>query len=67
MYMGRAVLVADVVAMVVRGSVDHPNVLWISGILVGAAVISLAAYCERNRELMLQRLRLISAELQTWD
>ncbi|REJ92551.1 MAG: hypothetical protein DWQ34_12850 [Planctomycetota bacterium] len=67
MYMGTAFLLADIAAMVVRGSIDHPNVLWISGVIVGAAVIGLAAYCERHRELMLQRLRLISAELQSWN
>jgi hypothetical protein len=65
--MGTGFLVADIIAMVVRGSIDRPSVLWIAGILVGASVITLAAWCERHREQLLQRLRLLSAELQTWE
>jgi hypothetical protein len=67
MYTGTAFLAADLAAMVVRGSLDRPNVLWIAGLVVGAAVLALAAYCERHREHVLQRLRLLAAELQTWD
>ncbi|MGE4002826.1 MAG: hypothetical protein AB7I48_21730, partial [Planctomycetaceae bacterium] len=67
MYAGTAFLAADIVAMVVRGGMHNTNLLWIAGILVGAAVIGLAAYCERHREEMLQRLRLIAAELETWE
>jgi hypothetical protein len=52
--------------MVVRGSIDRPGLLWFAGIVVGAAVISLAAYCERHREQLLQKLRLMAAELETW-
>ncbi len=67
MYAGSAFLIADVIAMVVRGSIDNPNLLWITGIGVGAAVIGLAAYCERHREQMLQQLRLIAAKLEAWE
>jgi len=67
MYAGTAFLAADLVAMVVRGSLDNASLLWIVGILVGAAVISLAAYCERHRELMLQRVRMLAATLEAWD
>lgn len=66
MYTGTAFLLADLTAMVVRGSIDNPNVLWIAGIVLGCLVIGLAAYCERYREVMLQRLRLLAAELETW-
>jgi len=66
-YTGTAFLMADLIAMVVRGSLNQTSVLWIAGILVGTAVIALAAYCERHREQMLQRLRILSAELQTWE
>jgi hypothetical protein len=52
--------------MVVRGSIDRPSLLWFAGIAVGAAVIALAAYCERHREDLLQRMRLMAAELETW-
>ncbi len=53
--------------MVVRGSIDNPTLLWIFGILFGLAVISLAAYCEKHREEVLQRLRLMAARLETWE
>jgi hypothetical protein len=53
--------------MVVRGSIDNPTLLWIAGILVGLAVISLAAYCEKNREQVLERLRIMAAKLETWE
>lgn len=66
MYAGTAFLVADVIAMVVCGSIDEPSVLWIAGIGLGTALIGLAAYCERHREQMLQRLRMIAAELESW-
>lgn len=67
MYAGTGFLAADLVAMVVRGSLDNASLLWIVGILVGGAVISLAAYCERHRELMLQRVRMLAATLESWE
>ena len=67
MYTGSAFLIADLIAIVVRGSIDQPSLLWLAGIAVGAAVIGLAAYCERNREKMLQQLRYLSSELETWN
>lgn len=66
MYSGTAFLIADLIAMVVRGSVDHPNLLWLAGLGIGAAVITLGAICENHREALLSRLRLMAAELQTW-
>ncbi|MEE8409949.1 MAG: hypothetical protein V3T05_10105, partial [Myxococcota bacterium] len=66
-YAGAAFLVADLVAIVVRGSVDHPSVLWLAGLALGAAVIVVGAVAERNRERLLQRIRLLSAELQSWS
>jgi hypothetical protein len=67
MYTGTGFLLGDLIAMVVRGSIDNPTLLWIAGILVGLAVISLAAYCEKHREEVLQRLRLMAAKLETWE
>lgn len=67
MYTGTGFLVGDLLAMVVRGSIDNPTLLWIAGILFGLAVISLAAYCEKHREEVLQRLRLMAARLETWE
>ncbi len=64
---GIAFLMADLVMMVVRSSIDHPSLLWISGLGIGAAVIFLAAVCERHREQVLSRIRLLSAELATWN
>jgi hypothetical protein len=67
MYTGTAFLVADLAAMVVRGSVDDPNLLWIAGVALGAGVVALGAIAERNREALLQRLRVVSATLQAWE
>jgi hypothetical protein len=66
MYTGVAFVVADLIAMVIRGSIDRPNLLWIAGIGVGTAVLILAALCENRREVMLQKLRVLTAELETW-
>ncbi|TWT46368.1 hypothetical protein KOR42_43450 [Thalassoglobus neptunius] len=67
MYTGTAFLVADLLALVIRGTFDHPSLLWLTGIAIGLAVIGLAAYCERHREAMLQKFRFIAAELETWN
>jgi hypothetical protein len=67
MYTGTAFLVADLVAMVVRGSIDDRNVLWISGLALGAAVIALGAWCERNREVLVERMRYLSEALKQWE
>jgi hypothetical protein len=66
-YAGTAFLCVDLVAMVVRGSIDNPNLLWVAGIACGAAVLALGAFCENNREVLLQRMRAMSAELETWN
>ncbi|MFT5094735.1 MAG: hypothetical protein ACI93T_003576 [Porticoccaceae bacterium] len=67
MYTGVGFLVADLIAMLVRGSIDNPNILWIAGISFGTLVIGLAAYCERHRERLLQRMRLVASELDAWE
>jgi hypothetical protein len=67
LYSGTAFLIADLIALVVRGSLERTDVLWIVGIGLGSSVIALAAYCENHRELVLQRMRLLAATLQTWD
>jgi len=66
MFTGTAFLIADLVAMVVRGSLDDPQLLWVIGIALGVSVIGFAAYCEQHREQLLQRIRFISARLETW-
>jgi len=66
MYLGTAFLLADLVSMLVRGSIDHPNLLWITGLALGAAIVALAAVCENHRERVLQRIRLLSATLERW-
>lgn len=66
LYSGTAFLVADLVALVIRGSLERTDVLWVVGIALGTSVIALAAYCENHRELVVQRLRMLSATLQTW-
>lgn len=67
LYSGTAFLVADLIALVVRGSLERTDVLWIVGIALGSSVIALAAYCENHREVVLQRMRMLSATLQTWS
>ncbi|MCR9198125.1 MAG: hypothetical protein NXI04_05750 [Planctomycetaceae bacterium] len=67
MYAGSAFLFADLLAMVVRSTIDHPSLLWAFGIAFGIGVIALAAFCENHREKLLARIRLISAELATWQ
>jgi hypothetical protein len=67
MYAGAGFLMADLVAMIVRGSLAHPNLLWIVGLGVGAFVVALAAVCENRREQLQQRLRIVSAALRQWE
>ncbi len=62
-----AFLLADLVGMVIRSANDHPGLLWIGGLVVGVAVIALAAICENQREKLLARLRMLSSELATWN
>lgn len=66
MFTGTAFLLVDLVAMVIHSSFDHPQVLWVAGLAIGAGVIALAAVCENQREHLLGRIRLLSAELATW-
>lgn len=66
MYTGSAFLLADLVGMIVRSTIDHPAMLWVCGLGLGVGVIGLAAYCERHREDLLKRIRMITSELATW-
>ena len=66
MYTGVAFLAADLAAMIIRGSVDRPILLWVAGIGLGASVLALGAICELKREQVLQRVRAVSAALGTW-
>jgi hypothetical protein len=66
MYSGMAFLLADLIALVIHRSVENPYLLWGAGMSVGAAVVVLAAYCERHREQLLQKIRFVSAQLETW-
>lgn len=67
LYTGTGFLLADLAAMLVRGSCDHPNLLWLAGLTLGAAVLAVAAFCERNREALLQRMRLLADTLRQWE
>ncbi len=62
-----AFLLADLVGMVIRSANDHPGMLWMGGLVVGIAVIALAAICENQREKLLTQLRMLSSELATWN
>ncbi|MCM2370550.1 hypothetical protein [Aporhodopirellula aestuarii] len=65
-HVGTAFLCVDLVAMVVRSSIDHPGMLWATGLVLGASVIAIAATCEHHREGLLSRIRIMSDELATW-
>ena len=66
-FTGIGFLFTDLTAMIVHGTIDHPDLLWLVGILIGSGVVTLGAICENNREKLLQRVRTISATLQTWN
>lgn len=66
-YTGTAFLAADLIAMVCRGSFDHPNLLWVAGLCLGASVIGVAAVFEGQREKILGRIRVLSATLESWE
>ena len=67
MYTGVAFLIADLLAMLVRSAVDHPNMLWISGLGIGLVVIAIGAVCEVYRERLLSKVRTLSSELASWN
>jgi len=67
LYAGTTFLFADLTAMLVRGSIDNANVLWIAGFLLGASVLTLGAICERHRETLLRRMSVLADSLKTWS
>ncbi len=67
MYTGTAFILADLVGMVVKSTVDRPALLWIGGLVLGATVIAIAAICENHRDRVLARIRQLSAALATWE
>lgn len=67
LYSGTAFLIADIIGLVVQGSLERVDVLWIAGIAMGTLVVGLAAYCENHREIVLQRVRWLSATLKAWE
>ena len=66
-YAGSAFLFVDLVAMVIRSTMHNLNLLWICGVVLGIGVIVLAAFCENHREKLLAQIRMVSAELATWN
>ena len=66
-YVGSAFLFADLVALVIKSAMANPGMLWIGGLGIGIAVIALAAICENHREQLLAKIRILSAELATWN
>ncbi|MDX1606712.1 MAG: hypothetical protein R3202_11005, partial [Candidatus Competibacterales bacterium] len=67
LYSGSAFLAAAVAAAVVRGGIDRPDSLWLAGLVLGAAVVTLGALAERHREQLLARLRQLAAVLAQWS
>lgn len=66
MYTGIAFLLADLLTMLVRSAIDHPNMLWVSGLGFGLLVIAIGAVCEVYRERLLSKMRTLSSELASW-
>ena len=67
LYIGTAFLLGDLTAILVRGCLDKPDLLWVAGLGLGTVVIMLAAACERKREQIVVRIQSLSAALQQWD
>ncbi len=67
LYTATAFLVGDLIAIVIRGCVDQPQFLWIAGIGLGTTVVFLAAYCERRRDRIIERIQTLSAALGKWS
>ena len=67
MYTGAGFLIADLAGMIVRGCVDHPQLLWVAGLGIGTAVVVVGAVCELKREALLARVRSLSASLEAWN
>lgn len=65
-YTSTAFLAADLLAMIIRSTMDNPQLLPLIGVAVGGGVLALAAWSERHREDLLQRVRIVSAQLQQW-
>ncbi len=67
LYTGTAFLIADLIAMVVKGVNAHHELLWLGGLLAGGAVIAMAALFENHREELLSRVRTMATTLEAWD
>jgi hypothetical protein len=67
MFTGIAFLFADLLAMLARSAIDHPQMLWVSGLSLGLLVMAMAAICEVYRERLLSRMRFLSSELANWN
>lgn len=67
MYTGTAFLFADLTGILILSSIDNRAMLWVGGVCLGGAVIALAALCENHRENVLAKIRLLFAELATWN
>ena len=67
LYTGTAFLFADLAAILVRGSLDNANLLWLAGLLLGGGIVALGAYCEKHREDLIDRMHLLASSLKTWN
>jgi hypothetical protein len=66
LYLATAFLAVDLISMVALASLRLPGVLWAAGLGLGVLVIAGAALFESRRDRLLQELRLLAAELDTW-
>ena len=67
LYIGSAFLLGDLLAILVRGCLDHPDLLWVAGLGLGTMVIILGAVCERKREQIIIRIQGLQEALKQWQ
>lgn len=61
-----AALVIDLVCFVIVIRATEPILLWVGGVLLGVALMGLAAYLEHRREGLAQQIRVFGRELAGW-
>ena len=61
-----AALVIDLACFVIKIRATEPVLLWVGGVMLGIALMSLAAYLEYRREGLAQQIRVFGQELAHW-
>jgi hypothetical protein len=67
LYLGSLFLVMDLIAQVIIQSYHSSLFKWLCILLAGVLIITLAAFFERKREIILRRMRALGEVLETWE